>query len=72
MAASSSPFPDSKEALVTMQSALAIDILLHTSLRMQNLSAIDFDIHLHWPQGPRRPAPITFRSQETKNSAALV
>ena len=64
-------FPDSKEALVTMQSALAIDILLHTSLRMQNLSAIDFDIHLHWPQGPRRPALITFRSQETKNSAAL-
>ena len=56
---------------MTMQSALAIDILLHTSLRMQNLSAIDFDIHLHWPQGPRRPALITFRSQETKNSAAL-
>jgi integrase len=61
----------SSYAFVALQTALAIDILLHAPLRMANLSAIGFDVHLHWPQGPRRPALITFGAQETKNAARL-
>ncbi len=63
--------PRSKGAFVTMQTALAIDILLHVPFRMQNLSSISFNSHLHWPQGPRRPALIRFGSQETKNADVL-
>jgi integrase len=38
---------------------------------MANLSAITFDVHLHWPQGPRKAALLTFGAKETKNSARL-
>jgi integrase len=61
----------SHRAFVDLQTALAIDILIHVALRMGNLSAIKFDTHLHWPQGPRKPALLTFGAQETKNSARL-
>ena len=64
LAASQSPFID-------LQSALAIDLLIHVPLRMHNLAALDFVRHLHWPQGPRRPALVTFGSDETKNDARL-
>ena len=40
-------------------------------LRMQNLSSLKFDEHLHWPQGRRQPALLTFRGDETKNDAPL-
>jgi integrase len=53
----------SYRAFVDLQTALAIDILVHVPLRMANLSA--------WPQGPRKPALLTFGAQETKNSARL-
>ena len=36
---------------------------------MENLSAIDFDTHVRWPQGPRKPPLITFGRQETKTKA---
>lgn len=61
----------SHRAFIDLQTALAIDILIHIPLRMGNLSAIKFDTHLHWPQGPRKPALLTFGAQETKNSAKL-
>ena len=38
---------------------------------MQNLSSLKFDEHLHWPQGRRQPALLTFRNDETKNDAPL-
>jgi integrase len=63
--------PKSKRAFIKLQTALATDVLLHAPLRMQNLSSINFDTHLHWPQGPRKPALITFRRQETKNAVTL-
>jgi integrase len=63
--------PKSKGAFIKLQTALAIDSLLHVPVRMQNLSSINFDTHLHWPQGPRKPALITFRRQETKNDVTL-
>jgi integrase len=63
--------PKSKRAFIDLQTAVAIDVLLHAPVRMQNLSSINFDTHLHWPQGKRNPALITFRRQETKNDVAL-
>jgi len=62
---------DSHRAFIDFQTALAIDILIHAPVRMANLSAINFDTHLHWPQGPQRPALLTFSAQETKNGAPL-
>jgi hypothetical protein len=44
----------SKRWFVDLQTALAIDILLHVPLRIENLSALKFDEHLHWPQGRRQ------------------
>jgi integrase len=61
----------SPRSFIDLQTALGLDILLHAPVRMGNLSAVDFTVHLHWPQGPRKPALITFRRQETKNAVDL-
>jgi len=59
----------SRWPFIDLQSALAIDLLVHVpALRMQNLSSLRFDKHLHWPQGRRKPALITFGDDETKNN----
>ena len=57
---------NSPYTFIALQNALAIDILIHAPARMQNLSAIKFGTHLHWPQGPRKPALLTFGRHETK------
>lgn len=61
----------SKRWFVDLQTALAIDILLHTALRIENLAALKFDEHLHWPQGRGKPALLVVRVEETKNEAPL-
>lgn len=61
----------SHRSFIDLQTALAIDILLHVPLRMQNLSTLQFDVHLHWPQGRRKPALITLRPHETKTGIEL-
>lgn len=61
----------SRYVFTAIQTAIAIDILIHVPFRMQNLSAINFDEHLHWPQGPRKPALIRFGRQDTKNEGYL-
>jgi hypothetical protein len=61
----------SRAPFIELQDALAIDLELHFALRMQNLSAMRFGVHLHWPQGPRKPALLTFGGDETKNDVAL-
>jgi integrase len=59
----------SRWPFIDLQSALAIDLLIHVpALRMQNLSSLRFDKHLHWPQGRRKPALLTFGDDETKNN----
>src|SRR5262249_359308 len=45
-----------RRSFIDLQSALAIELLLNVPLRMQNLSALRFDEHLHWPQGYGKPA----------------
>ena len=63
--------PNSIHWFVELQTSLAIDILLHVSPRIENLSAIRFDEHLHWPQGRGKPALLVFRHDETKNDEPL-
>jgi integrase len=64
LAKSQVPFTD-------LQTSLAIDLLIHVPLRMHNLASLRFDTHLHWPQGRRKPALVTFRRDETKNDEPL-
>lgn len=62
----------SRWPFINLQSALAIDLLIHVpALRMQNLSSLRFDKHLHWPQGRRKPALLTFGNDETKNNVCF-
>jgi integrase len=61
----------SKRWFIDLQTALAIDILLHTAPRIENLAALKFDEHLHWPQGRGKPALLVVRVEETKNEAPL-
>jgi integrase len=61
----------SRRPFIDLQSALAIDLLIHVPLRMENLSALKFDVHLHWPQGRGRAANIVFAGDETKSQVRL-
>jgi len=61
----------SRRPFIDLQSALAIDLLIHVGLRMENLSALNFNEHLHWPQGRGKPALVVFRDDETKNEVQL-
>ena len=61
----------SRWPFIDLQTALAIDLLIHVPLRPANLAALRFDTHLHWPQGRRKPALLTFNGDETKNDAVL-
>ncbi len=61
----------SRKAFIDVQNALAIDLFLHFPTRMQNLYDLNFQRHLRWPQGPGKPALLTFDVDETKNKVAL-
>jgi integrase len=61
----------STRSFIDLQTALAIDILLHVPLRIENLSELKFGEHLHWPQGRGKPALLVVRFDETKNGAPL-
>jgi hypothetical protein len=50
---------------IDLQTALAIDLLIHVPMRMQNLTGLSFEKHVHWPQGRRKPALVTFSGNET-------
>jgi integrase len=61
----------SRRPFIDLQSALAIDLLLHIGLRMENLSTLNFEKHLHWPQGRGWPALLEVGDDETKNEEPL-
>ena len=61
----------SRRPFIDLQSALAIDLLLHVPMRMENLAALNFEEHLHWPQGRGKPALLVFEVDETKNEIQL-
>jgi integrase len=60
-----------RRSFVDLQTALAIDLLIHIPLRPENLSSLNFEQHFHWPQGRGRPALLVFGVDETKNEAPL-
>jgi integrase len=61
----------SRRPFIDLQSALAIDLLIHVPMRMQNLASLKFNEHLHWPQGRQKPGLITIRGDESKNDVPL-
>jgi len=61
----------SKRWFVDLQTALAIDILLHTALRIENLATLKFNEHLHWPQGRGKPALLVIPMEEIKNESPI-
>jgi hypothetical protein len=61
----------SKRWFIDLQNALAIDILLHVPMRIENLAALKFDKHLHWPRGRHKPALVVIGVDETKNEVPL-
>ncbi len=61
----------SRRPFIDLQSALAINLSLHVPLRMENLSALNFEKHLHWPQGRGKPARIVFNGADIKNRVPL-
>ena len=61
----------SRRPFIDLQNALAIDLLTHVPLRMENLSSLNFEEHLHWPQGRGKPALLVFKSDEIKNDMPL-
>jgi integrase len=50
---------------------MAIDILLHVPLRIEDLGALKFDEHVHWPQGRGKPALIIIRQSKVPNGDPL-
>jgi hypothetical protein len=63
--------PGSRRAFLLYQDALAVDILIHAPIRMENLSALTYERHLHWPQGPGKPVLLVLGADETKNGEKL-
>ena len=63
--------PAKSQSFTDLQTSLAIELLIHVPLRMNNLASFSFDRHLQCPQGRRRPALITFTEAESKNRVPL-
>jgi integrase len=63
--------PKTRQAFVDLQNALAIDILLHAPLRIENLANLKYEEHVHWPQGRSKRALIVIGADETKNDVQL-
>jgi integrase len=63
--------PASPYWFIDLQTALAIDILLHGPLRIEDLCSLKFDEHIHWPQGKGKPALITIRQAKVQDNDLL-
>jgi integrase len=63
--------PPSPYWFVDLQTALAIDILLHSPLRIEDLQSLKFDEHIHWPQGKGRAALVTIRQAKVEDNDPL-
>src|SRR5262245_48974991 len=61
----------SRRGFLLFQDALAIDILIHAPLRMENLAALTYERHLHWTPGQGRPVLLVIGADETKNHEKL-
>lgn len=57
--------------LQKVRTALAIELLVTSPVRLQNLAALRLDQHLQWPSGRAGTAFITIRESEAKNDQPL-
>jgi integrase len=60
----------SRRSFISLQTALALDVLIHAPMRMENLAKLEFARHVHWPQGRGKPALIILPGTEVKNDNA--
>jgi integrase len=60
------PRPDTR-TLVKAQAALAVGILCYIPLRLQNLAALSFDIHLFLHEGPGAISTLELSADQVKN-----
>jgi integrase len=63
--------PPSPYWFIDLQTALAIDILLHSPLRIEDLQSLKFDEHIHWPQGKGKPVLLTVRQAKVEDNDPL-
>jgi len=63
--------PPSPYRFIDLQTALAIDILLHSAPRIEDLQSLKFDEHIHWPQGKGRSALITIHQAKVEENDPL-
>jgi integrase len=63
--------PRSPYWFIDLQTALAIDILLHSPLRIEDLNSLKFDEHIYWPQGKGKAALITIRQKKVEDNDPL-
>lgn len=61
----------SLRSAVTMQLAVAIQILIEAPIRSKNLTALSLDNNLVRPEGERGPLHLVVHEDESKNSARL-
>lgn len=57
--------------LVKAQAALAVAILCYMPIRLQNLAALTFDVHLFMREGPRATSSLELSAGEVKNRTEL-
>ena len=57
--------------LAKAQAALAVAILSYMPLRLQNLTALTFDVHLFMREGPRATSTLELSAGEVKNRTEL-
>ena len=57
--------------LVKAQAALAVAILSYMPIRLQNLAALTFDVHLFLHEGPRAISSLELSAGEVKNRTEL-
>lgn len=63
--------PPSPYWFIDLQTALAIDILLHAPLRIEDLGALKFDENVHWPQGRGKPTLLVIRQIKVPDTDPL-
>jgi Phage integrase family len=60
-----------RRAFLILRDAIAIDLFLYCPARMQNISNLNYKLHLSWPQGRGKPALLRFDSDETKTEVVI-
>ncbi len=63
--------PSGERAALTVQTALAVELLLVAPIRIKNLAGIDIETHLTRPGRSRNSVVLSFEREEVKNRQTL-